>query len=564
MSNTNYVQAQKFTLSGSGCTSTATSIILSSFKLIDGTTDIVMANFGDKGFATIEPGTSREEQISFTGVTQNVNGTATLTGVTRGLRFVSPYDSVAANKFSHAGGSVFIISNTAGFYNEITAKDNAETISGTWTFSVTPTITNAPVNATDAANKGYIDGVAIAGGVKSSTTTYGLVRVSVDPVSAVAPIAVGDNDTRIPSQGENDALAGTSGTPSSSNKYVTDADTTGTGAVVRKSFVKFGGTGADGALAITSGATNIDLGGVAIVTKNYTSISITGTGSLTFSNPHANGTIIILKSQGDVTITSSANPTIDLRGIGASGGIGGAANSASAATTGTLANEVLTRELIQGGAAVSNGGSPGVAGIQYTSPNFYTIRTNSISKKYIAIVSGSGGGGGGCNDNTGGRTSVAGGNGGRGGGALYLEVAGSFNFSTSTINASGSTGSNGNNTGTGGGSGGGGGGAGGMVVILYNTLVANTGSITISGGNGGNGGTGTDTITGSGGGGAGGYNGTGGIGGATGGSKPGANGSNSFTTNSGAGTGGTSVANAGGGGGGGTAGEYLVTQNTEF
>jgi hypothetical protein len=35
---------------------------------------------------------------------------------------------------------------------------------------------------------------------------------------------VTDADTRVPSQGENDALAGTSGTPSSSNKYVTDVD----------------------------------------------------------------------------------------------------------------------------------------------------------------------------------------------------------------------------------------------------------------------------------------------------------------------------------------------------
>jgi len=38
------------------------------------------------------------------------------------------------------------------------------------------------------------------------------------------------NDTRIPTQGENDALVGTSGTPSSSNKYVTDADARNTNA----------------------------------------------------------------------------------------------------------------------------------------------------------------------------------------------------------------------------------------------------------------------------------------------------------------------------------------------
>jgi hypothetical protein len=84
---------------------------------------------------------------------------------------------------------------------------------------------------------------------------------------------------------------------------------------------KFGGTGADGALTITSGTTNIDLLGAQIVTKNYTSISITGTGALTFTNPNASGTIIIFKSQGNVTLTSSATPNIDLRLLGSIHGV---------------------------------------------------------------------------------------------------------------------------------------------------------------------------------------------------------------------------------------------------
>ena len=43
--------------------------------------------------------------------------------------------------------------------------------------------------------------------------------MSVAPISS--PILVGDNDPRIPTQDENDAMVGTSGTPSSSNKFVT-------------------------------------------------------------------------------------------------------------------------------------------------------------------------------------------------------------------------------------------------------------------------------------------------------------------------------------------------------
>ena len=85
-------------------------------------------------------------------------------------------------------------------------------------------------NANHLATKAYVDGVAIAGGVDASTTTKGITKMSVAPASAASPIAVGDNDPRVPTQDENDALAGTSGTPSSSNKYVTDADTGTSGA----------------------------------------------------------------------------------------------------------------------------------------------------------------------------------------------------------------------------------------------------------------------------------------------------------------------------------------------
>lgn len=63
----------------------------------------------------------------------------------------------------------------------------------------------------------------------ATSSVKGFVTLSTAPATATAPIACGTNDDRLPSQGENDALAGTSGTPSSSNKYVTNADTAETG-----------------------------------------------------------------------------------------------------------------------------------------------------------------------------------------------------------------------------------------------------------------------------------------------------------------------------------------------
>ena len=88
----------------------------------------------------------------------------------------------------------------------------------------------------------------------------------------------------------------------------------------------FGGDGSDGELEITSGTTTISATSAAIVIKNYSLISITGTGQLAFSNPNTNGTLIILKSQGNVVLTSSTNPLIDLRSMGGAGGLAGAAN----------------------------------------------------------------------------------------------------------------------------------------------------------------------------------------------------------------------------------------------
>ncbi len=92
-------------------------------------------------------------------------------------------------------------------------------------------------SANQIATKAYVDGVAIAGGADASTTVKGISKMSVAPVSATEPIAVGDNDNRVPTvdtssvtSGMVDALAGSAGTPSSSNTFVTEDDTAESGA----------------------------------------------------------------------------------------------------------------------------------------------------------------------------------------------------------------------------------------------------------------------------------------------------------------------------------------------
>ena len=79
-------QTQAFFLSGSGVTANATTVTLTAMAYPSGAL-VTMADLGSIGYATIEPGTSREEQVSFTNIIQNTNGSAILTNVTRGLAF---------------------------------------------------------------------------------------------------------------------------------------------------------------------------------------------------------------------------------------------------------------------------------------------------------------------------------------------------------------------------------------------------------------------------------------------------------------------------------------------
>lgn len=59
---------------------------------------------------------------------------------------------------------------------------------------------------------------------KATTSSEGTSRVSVAPADPLHPIAVETTDPRVPTQAENDALQGTNGSPSNSNRFVTNTD----------------------------------------------------------------------------------------------------------------------------------------------------------------------------------------------------------------------------------------------------------------------------------------------------------------------------------------------------
>ena len=303
-----YAQAQKFTLAV-GISTTDTSITLQSFNFPDGTA-IASGDLGAINYGTLEPGTSREESISFTGITSNSDGTVTLTGVTRGLGFgaVDTYSEQSDLKSQHGTGAIFILSNTAAFYNDFVNKYNDEEMSGMLTVQ-TPTAsghaaTKQYVDDTvnggavsndrivqagtagesvaegdlvyfddtdnewkkcDATNASTVNNVLIGiaqgsgsngGAINGGVLTYGLDSTQTgltpgvklyasDTAGAIAESAgtvervIGwsksateiyfdANVDTLPTANEKDAMAGSSGTPSSSNRFLTENDASNT------------------------------------------------------------------------------------------------------------------------------------------------------------------------------------------------------------------------------------------------------------------------------------------------------------------------------------------------
>lgn len=253
---------------------------------------------------------------------------------------------------------------------------------------------------------------------------------------------------------------------SSSEIQFTDP-TNGTKRLSQFSVAKFGGDGSDGALSITSGTTTVDCAGARVVIKQYTSISITSTGKLAFSNPHANGSYIFILSQGGVTLTATA-PCISVSAIGAS------------ATTGGTQGDFVGYATNAGSDSPGTG-SPSTGGAVGTFTTNVTSLENFYLRRYQFLTPGAGGGAGSAQ----GAGSSAGA-GGRGGGCLVIECNGAWNFTVSAgISVAGQAGfSSGSHTANQI-NGAGGGGGGGICYVLYNTLTSNSGTIDVAGGVGG-------------------------------------------------------------------------------
>ncbi len=504
-----------------------TTMTLVSFTTKDGTSLITGRRYG----FTIDEGLSNEEHVIGTAAASNQ-----VTSLIRGISVNTGTTTISALKSTHRRGATVQITNAPLDIIMRNIVDGRDFLPNLLIYSST---TPACTLNDGICDKEYIDSTANAGASDANQTTKGIseeattaeINSGTQNGGTGARLFVNPNDLStsnyanfLPSTTQKDALSGATGTPSTSNRYLTQSN------------VFFGGTGSDGALSVTTGTTTIDAAGAAVVTKNYTSISITG-GKLRFVNPHPNGTFINLKSQGNCTITSATAKAIDASGMGA------ATTTRGIVSTGSFTNRGI-------GSASSTSVVAGASGIASTTPHF--------AAGYPILANGSGGG----NSFNPVKPTTLVAYGGRGGGSVYMECGGSWNFTTTGgVSVQGTGGQDGTWTG----GGGGGGGGGGSFLALYNSMTANTGTVLTSGGKGGNaqgaggaggaGGTGTGSGT-SGTGGAGQSDAPGGAGGGSGG------GSFSGGAGSAGASGGGSA--TGGGGGGGAGGSSSIMRNIYF
>lgn len=99
-----------------GAARTQTTLIIDPIVTLSGDR-VTMSDIGDKGYGKIDQGNSREELISWTGITDNTT-TYTLTGVVWGVNFHNLLGSIPSNMKKHNSGANFSINTDMHYIAE--------------------------------------------------------------------------------------------------------------------------------------------------------------------------------------------------------------------------------------------------------------------------------------------------------------------------------------------------------------------------------------------------------------------------------------------------------------
>ena len=133
----------------------------------------------------------------------------------------------------------------------------------------------------------------------------------------------------------------------------------------------FGGDGSNSSFSLSTGTTTLNVASAEVYIRNYTTFSLTGDGVLDISNAANTGTLLILKTTGNATHTSSGS--IDLATDGGIGGAGAASNG-----TGTAGSD--SPLYFDSSSHFGSGGGPqpaGSGGAAGAAPDNTTLYTTS-------------------------------------------------------------------------------------------------------------------------------------------------------------------------------------------
>ena len=174
-------------------TSIQATIPVTSMTTKDGHT-LVMSDFGQVVYLTIEPGANKEEIVMCTGISS-----LTFNGCTRGLAFYGTSTAtVSSNRQPHQSGSSVILSNVHYVYQQFVDRDTNQIVAGIKSFTSNATnftylpisTTTPPVSDNQLATKLYVDNIGASGiTVSNASTTQGIQAFAGTPVTLGVKVA---------------------------------------------------------------------------------------------------------------------------------------------------------------------------------------------------------------------------------------------------------------------------------------------------------------------------------------------------------------------------------------
>lgn len=135
---------------------------------------LTFADFGASPDCTVDPKVFGVEEImGFTGITDNGDDTASITGLVRNLISKSPYTTAGTGR-QHGSSAVVVFSNNPGMYGRLASKENDNIFTGANQFDTPPLTSQDPLEANSLTRASYVQAY-VAAVVLGTLTTINLI-----------------------------------------------------------------------------------------------------------------------------------------------------------------------------------------------------------------------------------------------------------------------------------------------------------------------------------------------------------------------------------------------------